>query len=184
MLKTLIGNALLISLIVLIGRDGLSQTINLSDQKREKVMIALDEYAIIDTNLMKEIDAFLVAERVCRYYTDSLKLSVDICDWNGKIGDDCVDSDTLSVTISSITRKDLFFFNAIGFFNYDGHLIAIHNIASEKFFKPISKKREFTYNKILSFIDDDSTTYWTFKYMNNKFRIDHEKYNCPSLRKR
>jgi len=117
--------------------------ISYSQTKLETV--TLSEYEITDTALMRKIDDFLLAEKICNYYSDSLKLSIDICDWNGSINDECIDSDTLSVTISSIGWEDLFYFNAVGYFSYKGHLFSISNVVSIKFFKPTGKSKKFTY---------------------------------------
>ena len=158
--------------------------INYSQTKLKKV--TLSEYEITDTNLMKRIDEFLITERVCNYYSDSLKLSIDICDWNGSIGDSCIDSDTLSVTISSIDidKDELFYFNAVGYFSYKGHLFSIHNVATKKFFKPTGVRNKFIYyDPQYIRLDDDSMTYWTFKYYSDNFILEHEKYNCPTKRK-
>jgi len=169
----------LILLIVLLTLN----IINCYSQSKLK-NVTLTEYEITDTVLMRKIDEFLLAEEVCNYYSDSLKFSIEICDWNGNLNDSCIDSDTLSVTISSISWEDLFYFNAVGYFKYNGHSFSISNVASKKFFKPTGIKKKFTYSdpKFLR-IDDDSMTYWTFKYYNGIFEILHEKYNCPTFRK-
>ncbi len=160
------------------------KTSSLSYSQTELRTILLGKYEINDSSLMKEIDKFLLSEKVCSYYSDSLKFSISICDWNGNINDSCRDSDTLSVTISSIIRDDLFYFNAVGFFIYNGFIFSIENVVSRKFFNPTHKAQKFTYyyiNTIL--LDDDSITYWTFKYFEGKFFIENERYNCPSKRK-
>ena len=167
----------LVVLIILLTATKLS----FSQTKLEKV--TLSEYEITDTNLIRKIDDFLLAETVCNYYSDYLKLSIDICDWNGNLHDKCIDSDTLSVTISSIGWEDLFFLNAVGYFSYKGHLFSISNVATIKFFKPTGKRKKFTYEypQYLR-IDDDSMTSWNFKYYDDHFILQHEKYNCPTKR--
>ncbi|MCF8296766.1 MAG: hypothetical protein K9J13_04405 [Saprospiraceae bacterium] len=155
---------------------------NYSQTKLETV--TLNEYEITDTNLMKEIDEFILSECVCNYYSDTLKFSIDICDWNGNKHDICSESDTLSVTISSIDWDDLFYFNAVGYFSYKGHLFSISNVATKKFFKPTGMRNKFTYSDPKNIRpDDDSITYWTFKYYCGNFNLEHEKYNCPTKRK-
>ena len=167
----------LISLFI-VNKVGYSQS------KLENV--TLYEYELIDSNLMEKLDEFLISERVCSYYSDSLKLSIDICDWDGDLNDPCIDSDTLSVTILSIASwyNDLFYLNAVGYFSYNGHLISISNLASTKFFKPTGKRKRFTYyDPQYTRIDDDTITYWVYKFYNDNFVLVHEKYNCPTRRK-
>lgn len=160
----------------------------------EEHTITLRQYEITDSSIVQLLDSFLVAEQICSYYTDSLNLSIDICDWNGSIGDSCKESDTLSFTISSIIDKSVLFHNALGYFKYKNHLIVISNLASTKFFKVTDLKKTFHYfeeviidekgqTTQIPFIEDDSYTYWTYKYVNGVFFIDHEKYNCPTRRK-
>ena len=171
-------NMNLVALLILLTVSKL----NYSQTKFETVI--LSEYEITDTSLMRKIDEFLLTERVCNYFSDSLKLSISICDWNGDVYDSCIDSDTLAVTISSIGLDDLFYFNAVGYFSYKGHLFSIRNVATKKFFKPTGVRKKFMYyDPQYIRLDGHSMTYWTFKYFSDNFILEHEKYNCTTKRK-
>jgi hypothetical protein len=180
---------LLTLFLLIIGIFGYCQT------KTEK--IELTKYQVRDTNLINIIDKFLQSEKICDYYSDSLKISIDICDLNGKIDSPCIDSDTLSISISSTMFDNVLFLNAIGYFFYQGHLFSICNVATEKLFVSTDSIMEFNYTKIsynkktesstsipLIQLDDDSWTMWIYKFISGKLILESQMPNCPNRKRK
>ncbi len=155
--------------------------------------ITLSEFEIIDTNLIIMLDSFIVSEQICSYYSDSLKIVISICDYNGKLKDPCIDSDTMSVSISSVIKDDVCFHNAVGFFYYKEHLISIKNVSTKKFFRLTGSSKIFNFEEyngkytkgvipIIS-LDDDSQTRWGFKFINGALTTEYGlMLNCPTKR--
>lgn len=155
---------------------------NLCYSQKVTDTITLKQYELIDSSLIDEINSFIDSERVCSYYSDSLCFSIDVCDWNGDLEDPCTDSDTLVVTISSQVWDDLLYLRAVGFFIYNGRFITISNVASDKFFSHIGSQKTFIYKEFGNYYRHDRSTYWTYKYYDRIFYLEHEKYNCPTSR--
>ena len=159
------------------------------------VKITLSEFEVIDANLMSQLDSFLISEQICSYYSDTLKIKISICDYNNNLKYPCKDSDTMSVSISTMNWIKVGFHNAVGFFYYKEHLIIISSVATKRFFSPMGSIKLFSYyenyrkNKNgseiqIPTIDDDSQTSWHFKFVNGTFNVEEFGLmpNCPSKR--
>lgn len=166
--------------------------VNYGFSKKVIKEIELVEFEITDSSLINVIDSFINNEKVCEYFSKDLTLNIDICNLNGKIGEGCSDSDSLTIMISSITDEDLLYSGAIGFINFKGHIITIFHVATNKLFKPLPNKRKFKYEvsmeindkvqDVVYLIDDDSYTYFIYIFVNGRIILESKMPHCPTRR--
>jgi len=172
--------------IVLFSNYSLAQT--------KTISATLNKYEIIDSNLAIVIDSFLVSEQVCNYYSDSLNISISICNYDDNLDNPCREADTLMVIISSIIWGNETFYNAVGYTTYKGHLIVIKNLATTKLFHKTNYIKTFKYSEetwlnsngevILVRPDDDSQTSWLYNCYDGKLFLEYRTPNCLTKRKK
>lgn len=161
MLNKLITCAILLAQIGLFPSECTTQKVKLSFIKD------------INENFASIADSIIELEKRCDYYTDSLSFYVSFIEYPGKPDSLCINicSNTDLATISHL--------NLGGFFKRNDHLFFVCDVLPAKLFLTISDPVEFSY-KIHETedtedikVNDDSHSYWTYLFCNNKFYMLH-----------
>ena len=149
---------------------------NASSKKPESIKVV----SVINHALFPILDSIILHESYCDYYTPSLIFSI------------ILDKRNNYVVIGSIGSKVYKSENLIGCFEYGKHLFLVKGESlDDTLFKKSSKniaisfeKSETHYNKDEDIfiidsdgVQDDSFSYWYYKYKNNQFTY-YSSSNC------
>lgn len=141
----------------------------------------LKELKIIDQNLIFALDSFLYYEQFRDYYTDSLYIKIDICNYDWKIDEECHLSDSMSIVFFAISCKSLLFGkDNIGFFIYKNHLCIVNGQYLDKLLINSEKSKIFNFeisNSNIPFVPDDKYSIWDYLYANGVLILLHDDKN-------
>ncbi len=157
-------NKLLICIILLAQNSLLFSE---STTKEVKLFFIKD----INENFVSIVDSIIELEKKCDYYTDSLFFYVSVIEYPEK-------PDSLYIDFDSNTDiTDISNFKSLVFFRRDSHYFFVRGMISEKLFFLMDDPEVFSYKTIETKemedlkIIDDSYSYWTYLFHNNKFYL-------------
>jgi len=139
-------------------------------------------------DLKSILDSIFVSEKKCKYYSDTLLLSITFIVHPE-------DRKKYSVEFETGTRKKSMFergkdLGVIGYFMHSKHICLIYNYIPRELivntgrvtkfsYKIINPKKQKSKRLLLDSYEDDSFSQWVYHFYNNKFYL-YKKYNCSN----
>lgn len=156
-------------------------------QQKEYIYDTVEVWEIKDPTLLVKIDSFIDSEKRCEYYTPNLIIGIHIQNWEGE----CF------ITIGSDNKLGVINNNGLiyGCFVYNGHYMEVminpdvDRSIREHLFQKTTKTKNVKRFKIKDRYDpksgeiilideDDSFSFWWYKYNDGKFTLQGRHTYC------
>lgn len=137
--------------------------------------VTMNELEIQNSDLISIIDSFLLAEPLHKLY-DTIYLTIDVYNYNWKVGEKCMIEDTMIIEISSTFNKSFVFQKEReGFFRFKNIYGSVDGILMPSLFKKSGKVKYFGHEKndnetIIKIISCDDFS-WFLYYIDGAFSL-------------
>lgn len=148
-----------------------------AQENRQEVSLTVMD--LINVDLQSIIDSIMEHEKKCEYYTPELVFEILLKETN----------DTLNLQISAVGKQMYKIGYERGILKYKDHLFFVSGKLDNRIFLPTKEEFYYKYKEVkdeydpktgalILISDDDSYSYWGYKYIDKKFVFDYVSTYC------